>query len=370
MRIGYHKLHSSLPEGKYVILGDVTIDIGKIKCLITVATDLAKLEERRNYTLSLNDLQIATVNTTEKSNGEFAMGAFQEAFKRVGGVESVAALIIDGGPDIQRGTRLLNEANIKVKVIADLSHKLAIVLENELTADPNWDEYTKEFTICRKHMCQTEFAALMPPKLRSKARFMNAALYIDWPDRIKKNKQAGNLDKIPLERFQQYFGWLNRFYCSLDSWIPKVSIIEMIKDITRIHGLSKDSYEYLKSTIEQIPMEKDVEALSHKALQALYHEVEKLEEGQVLPAFTESVESMIGAHKNHISRGGQGICGNTITMPTLIGPSLTVDEIYKAMEMTPVRTMLSWIKKNLGDTVGSLRRKFFKRTKFDEIVFT
>ena len=53
MRNGYHKLHSTLPEGKYVILGDLTIDIGKIKCLVTVATDLAKLEERGDYTLSL-----------------------------------------------------------------------------------------------------------------------------------------------------------------------------------------------------------------------------------------------------------------------------------------------------------------------------
>ena len=50
MRNGHHKLHSTLPEGKYAILGDLTIDIGKIKCLVTVATDLAKLEERGNYT--------------------------------------------------------------------------------------------------------------------------------------------------------------------------------------------------------------------------------------------------------------------------------------------------------------------------------
>ena len=49
--------------------------------------------------------------------------------------------------------------------------------------------------------------------------------YIDWPDRIIKNKQAGNLDKIPLERLTQYFGWLTRFFQSLDNWIPKVGVV-------------------------------------------------------------------------------------------------------------------------------------------------
>ena len=369
MRNGYHKLHSILPEGKYVILGDLTIDIGKIKCLVTVATDLAKLEEKENYTLSLSDLQIATISPTEKSNGEFAAKAFQEAFARIGGVDSLAAVVIDGGSDIQRGGRLLQEGNAKIKIIYDLSHRLSIVLENELTADLQWDEYTKQLTLCRKLMCQTEFAALMPPKLRSKARFMNAALYIDWPDRIQKSKQAGNLNMIPPERYMQYFGWLSQFSSSLDNWIPKVGVVEMIKDVTRIHGLSRDSYEYLQNTMAQMPMEQEIMNFTHKALQALHYEVEKLDEGQVLPAFTESLESTFGAHKNHIARSGQGLCGNMITIATLVGPPQTIDEIHKAMEATPVRTMLSWVKEKVGETVGSLRRKFFKKTEFDKKVF-
>ena len=60
-------------------------------------------------------MQIAAINPTEKSNGEFAMKAFQEAFERVGGVESVAAIIIDGGSDIQREGRLLQQANVENK---------------------------------------------------------------------------------------------------------------------------------------------------------------------------------------------------------------------------------------------------------------
>lgn len=215
-------------------------------------------------------------------------------------------------------------------------------------------------------MYQTEFSALMPPKLRSKARFMNAALYIDWPDRIIKNKQAGNLDKIEPERYNKYFGWLTQFLSSLDVWIPKVGIVEMIKDIVRVHGLSKESYDYLQGTIAQMPLEQETVNFANKALKSLNEEVKKLDEGQVLPAFTEVLESAFGAHKNHVTRGGQGLCSNVITIATLVGPSLSADEIQTAFEQTSVRSVLSYVKEKVGKTVGSWRREFFKRTKFDE----
>lgn len=360
MRNSYFKLHSELPDSKWIVLGDVTIDIGKIKCLVTVASDLVKLDERENYTLSLNDLQIIGINPTEKSTGLFASKAFEQASHRLGGQESIAAYVIDGGSDVQNGAKILNEGDKKIKFLYDLSHKLALVLEKELTVDPKWEEYTKHLTKSRQLMAQTEFAALMPPKLRSKARFMNAALYIDWPDRIQKCKQAGNLNNIPPDRYEKYFGWLSQYLSALNRWIPKVYAVEMIKDVIRIHGLSQNSYKYLEDSFALMPLEHEVSDFTRKAMSSLYEEVKKLDEGQTLPAFTEVLESTFGSHKNHIGRGGQGLCGNVITLATLIGPVQTTDEIHKAMEKAPVRAVLSWVKEKVGETVGSLRRKFFK----------
>jgi hypothetical protein len=368
MRNSYSKLHSKLPDSKWVVIGDVTIDIGKIKCLVTVATDLAKLEEREDYTLSLSDLQIVGINPTEKSTGLFASKAFEEACQKLGGKKSIAAFVIDGGSDIQKGGKILNEGNEKIKFLYDLSHKLALVLEKELTADSNWEEYTKHLTKSRQLMAQTEFAALMPPKLRSKARFMNAALYIDWPDRIQNSKQAGNLDNIHPDRYEKYFGWLSQFFPSLDKWIPKVGIVEMIKGIVRIHGLSQDSYKYLEDSFSQMPLENEVLNFTHKALSSLYEEVIKLDTDQTLPAFTEVLESAFGSHKNHIGRGGQGLCGNVITLATLVGPVQETEEICKIMEETSVKMVVTWVKDKVGETVGSLRRKFFNTKPYIEVV--
>ena len=373
MRTGYSKLHAQLPEsGTWIVLGDVTIDIGKIKCLVTVGTDLAKLEERKDFTLSLRDLHIIGINPTESSTGKFAQAAFESTLEKVKRSGSLAALIIDQGSDVKNGGKLLHEKDSSVKIIYDLSHKLANVLEKKLTADPNWERYTKELTKTRRLVQQTEFSALMPPNQRSKARFMNAALYLDWPDRLLRSKREGRLKDVPEERYEQYFGWLKGYSSSLGGWGQMVGALELIKSVNRVYGLSEESYDYLLETIAQMPLEESVEDFIRDAFSSLYEEVEKLDEGQTIPAFTEALESLFGAHKNHTVKGGQGICGNILTIAILAGPQQTVDEICRAMEETPTSKVWKWAKEVTGNTVGRLRRRFFKgtRTKFDKPVFT
>ena len=65
MRMGFFKLQNSLPETEWMMLGDVTVDIGTIKCLVTLAVDVNMLHERGNYTLSAKDLVIAGIHPTD-----------------------------------------------------------------------------------------------------------------------------------------------------------------------------------------------------------------------------------------------------------------------------------------------------------------
>lgn len=368
MRNGYSKLNEEILEnGTWVILGDVTVDIGKVKALVTVGVDLDKLEERGEYTISLEDLHIIGIHPTESSTGEFAYKAFDEAKERLGGTSLLAAFIIDQGSDVTKGGKILNEANEKTKFIHDLSHKLALLLEKELEEDPMWDKYTSQLTTTGQLVHQTELAALKPPKLRSKARFMNVARYVAWQDKISTNKKAGNLNSIPEDRYEQYFGWLPKFEPSLNIWIPKIRLIERVKEVIRTNGLSEASYDYLLEEIAQMPLEKDLTPFIETVFDTIYEEVEKLDDGQTLPAFTEALESLFGSYKYHASQGGHGITGNILTLGTLVGKPQTAKEIQKVMEKTPVKKVLEWVREKVGKTVGSLRSEFLKkqRTEFD-----
>lgn len=243
-----------------------------------------------------------------------------------------------------------------------------MVLEKDLPADPKWNAYTTQLTTTKRLVQQTELAALQPPTQRSKARFMNTSLYINWPNRILKSKAAGYLDEIPKERYEKYFGWLEEYDSSLLIWEQKVGIVEIIKSTLRQHGLSKDAYNHLRAEIEAMPLEVDVEDFKSKAFASINEEVKKLDEDQILPVFTESLESVFGSFKYHTSRGRQGITGIMLTIATLVGSPLKPEEMCNAFEETSVRRMLAWVERKIGSTLAKLRNKFFngsKQTKFD-----
>ena len=164
MRTGHGKIHKLLPTGNWMLIGDVTVDIGTIKCLVTVAVDLNDLEEMEDYTIKLEDLEIVGISPTEHSDGEFACETFKVGIERLGGVDAVKGLVIDQGPDVKKGATLLQKANSKVQVFFDISHKLALVVEKELKDDPRWVEYTSQLTKTKQRVQQTELAALQPPE--------------------------------------------------------------------------------------------------------------------------------------------------------------------------------------------------------------
>jgi hypothetical protein len=360
MRSGFAKLDKALPTGQWMMIGDVTVDIGTLKCLVTVGVNLDMLYEREDITLTFDDLEIVGIHPTQKATGEFAAESFQAGIDRLGGVKNVKIILIDQGSDVTKGAKLLQQGDKNLKFLHDIAHKLSLVLEKDLEDNPIWEEYTKSLTKTKQLVQQTELAGLQPPKQRSKARFMNVALYIDWFAKVQNSKQDGNLEHIPEERFNEYFGWMSKFEPFHELLHQKVGVTEIIKDTIRRSGYSMNIYEHLIEIFNVMPLDKGVYPFICTALDAVYEEVEKLDEAEQLPGSTEILESLFGSHKNHLKKGGHGITGNVLTLGALVGKSLTSEETCKIMEETPVRSMLKWVGNKVGDTLAKVRNRLFK----------
>jgi len=163
-------------------------------------------------------------------------------------------------------------------------------------------------------------------------------------------------------------GWINEYGESLEIWEFIDQTVQFIKKIVRIYGLSLDVYEYIKMCLEEPKIEEErLQNFVSKALNTVRMEVEKLDEEQSIICSTEVIESIFGKYKA-INTGLNGITGTILGICSFVGKEKTEQGIKHALESCSVRDAVTYVWQKFGETITSLRRKFFppsKRTRFD-----
>jgi hypothetical protein len=350
-----------------VVMGDITISLGKVKCLAILGARPGKLEQREDYTLNHQDVEILGLHLTEKATGDFVQQSFQETHQRAG--VDFLGIVIDQGAEMKKGCRQYLKDHTNTIVIHDIKHKMSLVMEHALKKNSTWIEFNKKMLETRRLIQQTEFAAMVPPRQRNKARYMDIGYILNWRKRVLEAKKSGRLDCIPQKRYEEYFGWLEEYKKAFADWDFMESAVDMINNVCRRHGLSHDVYEYLKINFEEafsVDDENLIKVLK-EALKSVEEECCKLEHGQVMLCSTEVEESIFGKFKE-LNTGSQGIGSNILGLATFVGPKLTEASIKEAMEACSTKKGLQWVKQKVGDTLGSIRHRIFygiKGTKFD-----
>lgn len=365
-----HILRPVEKANDWIVIGDLTIDLGTVKCLTFLGVRLSQLENREDLTLKFSDVDILGLHLTQKCTGEFVQTALEKTRERIG--NEIFAVVTDQGAEIKKGTRLFKEKHPSTRTFYDMPHKLSLVVKRELTSNPKWSEFLKKLMETRRLVLQTELAALMPGIQRSKGRYIDVGYLIRWPRRILEKKVNGNLDSIPEERFKKYFGWMNELWDSILDWETMVGAVDLIKGMVRHAGLSSDVYKALKVVFDEaVHLAENSRLIKFlkESINAVKEEYEKLSEGETTICSTEILESAFGKFKE-ISSGYQGITGNILGMATYLSRDKTNHEIKQVMESCSVQCSLEWVKTQTGKTIGSYRYDYFrasKRTEFDSI---
>lgn len=369
IRYGCHQLQTPLKiANDWILIGDVTISVGKLKCLATLGIRMSALKYRDNLTLTHKDMEILGLYPTESSTGEFVERAFEDSAKRIGG--NFLALVLDQGSDVKRGARLFQANHPNTKILHDIAHKLSNIMEHELEHDVQWFKYIQQLNFTRRQVFQTELAALMPKKQREKGRFMDISHLVRWPERVRSAKASGNLSDIKEDRYRKYLWWIETdFINDLQVWGCMEKAVRMVKETIRTFGLSIDVYKKIKISLEEIGTEnKRVNGFAAKVLNTVWEEVKKLDEKELLICSTEIIESVFGKYKA-INEGLHGITGNILGICTFIGGTKNITEVKTAMESCSASKAAEYMKSKFGQTLSSLRRRYFpsiKRTKFDK----
>jgi len=127
--------------------------------------------------LTYEDLEPIELIPVEKSNGEIVYEQLVEAAEKTG---VPRAIVADYGSDIKSGITKYCEDHLKTCYIYDIKHKCASILKKLLGKDERWKEYTSNCASTKLQVLQTRIAHILPPTLKSKARYMNVDEQIKW----------------------------------------------------------------------------------------------------------------------------------------------------------------------------------------------
>jgi hypothetical protein len=300
----------------FICIIDVSIGLGIGKILTVLFLDANHHHHHKSPTLK--DVHCVGVVVADTWNGETIADFLQEIIAVMG---RPVAYLKDGGSDLRKAARLLDERGQASLTIDDISHVVANLLKHEYQNHP---QYSTFITACGKvstKLKQTILACLAPPKVSTKARFMNIHRLVRWADKLlahasNKNVVQGTL----LEKLHKSFDQLPLCAEFIQHFLRDANALLDCQKVLKEKGLSELTYEKCKQVILAVPKTSKISCGFISWLDEQLIVAKSLGLNAVgMPISSDSIESLFGVGK----RQGTGEIKDAnrigLRIPTLCG---------------------------------------------------
>ena len=313
LRLGLYEL--TRPKeiaADWVWMIDHTVQSGKGKCFLVVGVRLEAWEQKRAQasasdrgdaaTLCQQDLSMWMIQRVDSSNGEAVALQLEQLAKQTG--VRPRAILCDQGADVRNGAEIFSAANPAgevTTVVHDIAHAVANALKRQLNGDPAWEKFLANANKCKTAIRQTSLAFLMPPDLKSKARWMNLDRVIGWAERVEvflKDPEAGLAAagvRTCTLKLTEVMGWLTGHRESIAAWTRMMRAAAVSLEYVRTQGYHRDAQSELKALLE--PFDRGPAARqSREVVEFVRVQPVQAKEDRLLGS-SEVLESLIGSGK-------------------------------------------------------------------------
>ena len=332
LKIGLHKLtRPKEPADDWIWIMDHVVNKGAHKCFLVLGVRMSMLEQRKNLTLSLQDLEPLGVVPMRVSNGKLVAEELEKILETTGGRPPLA-ILKDQGSDLRCGGRDFCEEHPGVINIHDVPHKIACIYKNILEDDIDWINLTRDCASFKKKAQLTQNAHLAPPNQRSKARYHNIDVLVDWA-----------MKWLPRCEMYKELKWLKGYADRLIEWSQLVEAGRNVRDIVRQNGISRDCYKLISDHLVKIAILPKADQFTCRILDFLEEEGKKVPEGKRVIGSSEIIESAFGVHKNVSSRGPKPMGRLILSLASRVGEDVSELLITEAFERIQEKTVSSWL---------------------------
>jgi hypothetical protein len=351
LRLGLYELTRPKEHGQdWVFIVDATIALGPHKALIILGVPLSQMQQA-GFNLGHQDVVCLAIRITAHCTGQVVLEGLNSASGAVG----VPVLIVsDGGSDVKKGVTLFQAEHPEVVWNYDLSHRLALLLEEELGSQEWWADFLTQTAGCRQECQQTAWAHLQPPALRIKARWLNVKPLVNWALRVIDYGQRQRLHTGP---FARLFGWLYGYERALEQARQMLIVLEQTSTLIKAQGLSFRQVCRCEKKLRGLHFKGLVQRLVNRVLTFLWEQVANLPPGQAFLDSSDVLESLFGKFKAVVERSPlRAITEMVLLLAALTSPR-TIEAIQAAMETVPAAQVRDWFAANGEPSLLAQRRQ-------------
>jgi hypothetical protein len=312
---------------------DISIGLGTGKIVAVLACD-AHHHQLTPDALSLERVHCIGVSVADAWTGEIIAELLGRLIAVMG---RPAAYLKDGGGDLHKAVALLAEQGLASPCIDDISHAVAGMLKRYYHAHPTFETFLSACGRVSGKLKHTILACLAPPKVRTKARFMNVHRLFTWADRVLQLSPCGaakagsTLGKLRscLDQLPACKALIKRFRSDA------FGLLECQK-ILKTTGLSHDTLAQCEPLIDAMPSA----ALRLEFRASLAFELETAKtlglDHVGLPISSDTIESLFGVAKHHGVGETQDAARIALRLPALCGLP-TREEAEQVLEVSLAR---------------------------------
>ena len=164
----------------WIFIIDTILEQGQKKCFLVLGLTYQKWFEKIQAevkNLRHQDLEVLAIEVLDTTKGEIIESKINNLAKTVGKPRQI---ISDHGSDIKKGIELYITENPEIIYTYDFTHQIALWLKQDLSKNQKFPDFLHKCNFARSQIQQTKLSFLIPPSQRSKARYHNIDILVDW----------------------------------------------------------------------------------------------------------------------------------------------------------------------------------------------
>ena len=370
LRVGLYELQRPRePAEDWVWMIDHTIQTGHGKCFVVFAFRQSLWEKKiadaiaedpdATVALEHRDLSVWMIERVDSSTGDIVHEQLKRLSKETGIVP--CCVISDQGADVRNGgEQFCDVEGHKSVMLHDISHAVANALKRQLEKCPKWTGFMADANQFKTKVRQSHCAFLMPPELKTKARWMNLEPLVAWSQRalafLDNPKEGLHRAKVPVnsKTIKARLGWLGTHREAIGEWTTLMDAASTTRQFIRINGYHQTTPRKLKTLLSRFT-DGPARALCEEVQQFVVTQSSRAGK-QHFPGCTEILESLIGKGKQLMGSTKNGYTKSLLGLAASV-TDLTAKTVLAALNSTTVSDVQKWVEEKLGLSLQAQKQR-------------